>query len=81
MDDRAAALAAEFWPGPLTLILPATARAVAELGPVVHAGSLGVRVPDHPVALAILSATARPIAASSPGKENDNLLLTAAQPL
>lgn len=65
MDDRALALAAEFWPGPLTLVLQATARAVAELGSVVRDGSLGVRVPDHLAALAILMAVGRPVAASS----------------
>ena len=65
MDDRALALAAEFWPGPLTLVLQATARAVAELGPVVRDGTLGVRVPDHLAALAILGAVGRPVAASS----------------
>jgi L-threonylcarbamoyladenylate synthase len=65
MDDRASALAAEFWPGPLTLVLRATARAVAELGSVVRDGTLGVRVPDHLAALAILKAVGRPVAASS----------------
>ena len=56
---------AEFWPGPLTLILPATARAVASLGQVVGEGTLGVRVPDHAVALAILGSVSHPVAASS----------------
>ena len=34
-----------FWPGPLTLVLPA-----------VGGGTVGTRVPDHPVALALLAA-------------------------
>jgi L-threonylcarbamoyladenylate synthase len=47
-------LAARFWPGPLTLVVPRS-PAVPEVlskGP-----SIGVRVPDHEVALGILSAT------------------------
>jgi L-threonylcarbamoyladenylate synthase len=65
VDKRARRLMDEFWPGPLTLVLPATAQAVARLGHVVREGSLGVRVPDHPGALAILRSVSRPVAASS----------------
>lgn len=61
----ARALAEAFWPGPLTLVVP-----VAAQGPVcdlARAGldSVAIRVPDHPVARAILLAAARPIAAPS----------------
>ncbi len=52
IDDRARELMAEFWPGPLTLVLVATERAVAELGQVVRDGTLGVRVPGHPASSA-----------------------------
>jgi L-threonylcarbamoyladenylate synthase len=64
-DARAEALAAAFWPGPLTLVLPRTpASSVSRL---VSAGleTLAVRVPDHPVARALLQACARPVAAPS----------------
>lgn len=56
-------LAARFWPGPLTLILP---RAEA-IPPVVAAGgpTVGVRVPAHPVARALLRAADVPVAAPS----------------
>jgi L-threonylcarbamoyladenylate synthase len=56
-------LAARFWPGPLTLVLP-KARVVPDL---VTAGldTVGVRVPDHPAARALLHATDFPIAAPS----------------
>ena len=49
-------LADAFWPGPLTLILPRTARAAD----VVTGGqdSVGLRVPSHPVAQALLRAFA-----------------------
>ena len=53
----ARALAAAFWPGPLTLILPRAARA----SDAVTGGedTVGVRVPAHPVARALLAAFAR----------------------
>lgn len=58
-------LAEAFWPGPLTLVVPATPGCpVSELA---RAGlpSLAIRVPDHPVAQAVLTAAGRPIAAPS----------------
>ena len=61
--DAARRLAEKFWPGPLTLVLPKT-RAVPEL---VTAGlaTVGVRMPAHPVALALIQAAHVPIAAPS----------------
>jgi L-threonylcarbamoyladenylate synthase len=64
-DARARRLAARFWPGPLTLVLPrAPASPVSRLA---TAGleTLAVRVPAHPVAAALLAAAARPLAAPS----------------
>jgi L-threonylcarbamoyladenylate synthase len=57
VPERALALARAFWPGPLTLILP---KAGHVLG-VVTGGqdSVGLRVPAHPVARALLAAFAR----------------------
>jgi L-threonylcarbamoyladenylate synthase len=65
LDARAEALAAAFWPGPLTLVLPARAGS-----PVVRRATAGlptvaVRVPGHPVALALLEAVLVPVAAPS----------------
>jgi L-threonylcarbamoyladenylate synthase len=59
----ARALAAAFWPGPLTLIVPRSRRALD----VVTGGqaSVGLRVPDHPVALALLRAFGGGLAAPS----------------
>jgi L-threonylcarbamoyladenylate synthase len=56
-------LAARFWPGPLTLVLPRRASVPTE----VTAGldSVAIRQPDHPVALALLDAVDRPLAAPS----------------
>jgi L-threonylcarbamoyladenylate synthase len=58
-------LAAAFWPGPLTLVLPKSAY--AGLSDIVTAGldTVGVRVPGHEVARALIAATGRPLAAPS----------------
>jgi L-threonylcarbamoyladenylate synthase len=54
--ETAQRLAAAFWPGPLTLIVPRCAgRAEAAAG---GAPTIGLRVPGHPVAAALLQATA-----------------------
>jgi L-threonylcarbamoyladenylate synthase len=63
LAGRVAALAEAFWPGPLTLLLP---RA-EEVPDAVTAGRelVGVRVPAHPAAQALLAAVGVPIAAPS----------------
>ncbi|PEZ33580.1 threonylcarbamoyl-AMP synthase [Bacillus thuringiensis] len=56
-------LMAHFWPGPLTIILPRK-EGIAER---VTAGlnTVGVRMPDHPVALALIEEANVPVAAPS----------------
>jgi L-threonylcarbamoyladenylate synthase len=56
---------AAFWPGPLTLVLPR--RPEAGLSDIVTAGlgTVGIRIPDHPLALALLRAAGVPLAAPS----------------
>ena len=63
-DARAEAVAAAFWPGPLTLVLPLRA---AGLSPLVTAdlGSVAIRVPAHPLAQGLLRAFGGPLAAPS----------------
>lgn len=53
----------KFWPGPLTLVL----RASPEVLELVTAGTgkIGIRMPDHPVALALIRAAGTPIVAPS----------------
>jgi L-threonylcarbamoyladenylate synthase len=63
----AEALAAAFWPGPLTLVLAASAGAPAAL---VSEGTIGVRVPAHPIALDLL-ARCGPLAASSANRSGE----------
>lgn len=59
----AQALMKAYWPGPLTLVLPAAGL----LPPEVTAGldTVAVRMPDHPVALALIKAAGLPVAAPS----------------
>ncbi len=63
IDERAAALMERFWPGPLTLVL----RKRPLIPDLVTAGldTVALRVPAHPIALALLRAVGRPIAAPS----------------
>jgi len=58
-------LAAAFWPGPLTLVLPR--RPDSGLSDIVSAGldTVGVRMPAHPLALALIRAAGVPVAAPS----------------
>lgn len=61
-------LAAEFWPGPLSLVVPR--------GPLVPdvvtagAATVALRIPLHPVARALLEATELPVAAPSANRSN-----------
>lgn len=66
LDDRARALAAAFWPGPLTLVVPTRTGpdAVCDLA---RAGldTIALRAPAHPVARAVLAAVDGPLAMPS----------------
>ncbi|BBK40854.1 threonylcarbamoyl-AMP synthase [Allostella vacuolata] len=66
LDARAARIAARFWPGPLTLILSRRAGA-GGVSLLATAGldTVAVRIPAHPVALALLEAFGRPVAGPS----------------
>jgi L-threonylcarbamoyladenylate synthase len=64
-DASARALAQAFWPGPLTLVVPAAESCtVCDLA---RAGldTVGLRIPDHPIAQDVLRRVGRPIAAPS----------------
>jgi len=65
VDARAAAAIARFWPGPLTLVLPRRPDSPVSLLASAGLDSLAVRQPDHPVALALIAAAGRPLAAPS----------------
>jgi L-threonylcarbamoyladenylate synthase len=64
-DADAGRLAEEFWPGPLTLVLPkAEGCPIAELA-TAGLDTVAVRVPQHPAAQNILAAFGKPIVAPS----------------
>ncbi|MBI4227371.1 MAG: threonylcarbamoyl-AMP synthase, partial [Candidatus Omnitrophica bacterium] len=63
----AQALARRFWPGPLTLVLRRRGAA----------GTVGVRVPRHPVAAALLAAARVPVVASSANRSGQPAPTTA----
>ena len=74
--EAAERLAARFWPGPLTLVLPRASFIADEVtagGPTV-----GVRVPNHPVALELLRTFGGGVAAPSANRSNHVSPTTAA---
>ncbi|MAE50906.1 MAG: threonylcarbamoyl-AMP synthase [Micavibrio sp.] len=65
MNEEARKLAHNFWPGPLTMILPR--RAACDLSDLVTAGleTVAIRVPAHKVARQLIKACGLPLAAPS----------------
>ncbi len=63
IDDTAAAMIERWWPGPLTLVLPKRPRVPG----IVTSGleTVGVRMPNHPIALSLITLAGTPIAAPS----------------
>lgn len=61
--EAAERLAAAFWPGPLTMLLPRTA-AIPDICTAGRA-KVGLRLPSHPVARALIAAAGVPVAAPS----------------
>jgi len=70
-------VAQHFWPGPLTMILPKNPALPDILSPL---PTIGVRIPDHPVALALLKSTG-PLAVTSANISGSDNTLTAKQVL
>lgn len=64
-NDDARKLAAAFWPGPLTIVVPRAADCPVSLLASAGLSSIALRVPKHPLALALLRAVGRPIVAPS----------------
>ncbi|HTQ09972.1 MAG TPA: L-threonylcarbamoyladenylate synthase [Fimbriimonadaceae bacterium] len=61
--EAAQTLAGRFWPGPLTLVLPSAGSVAQECTG--SAGTIAIRMPAHPVALALIRTSGRPLAAPS----------------
>ncbi len=68
------AIAEQYWPGALTLVLPASDRVPAAMNPK-EPTTIGVRVPDHAIARAILTRTG-PLATTSANLSGQPPLLT-----
>jgi L-threonylcarbamoyladenylate synthase len=79
--DMARRLAAAFWPGPLTLVLPRRGDCKAALLTGAGLDTLAVRVPAHDVTLALLRAVGRPVAAPSANRSGQVSPTTAAHVL
>lgn len=62
-DPRVISLAIRFWPGPLTVIMPGKSHLPPEV--LAEDGTIGVRIPDHSVALTIASRCGGAIAVTS----------------
>jgi len=56
-------LAEEFWPGPLTIVLPASSRAPSLL--TAGTGKIGIRIPSSPLCLKLIGEFGRPVTATS----------------
>ena len=64
-NDVADKLAARFWPGPLTLVLPRAKDSPIALLATAGLDTVAIRAPAHPMAQALIRAAGRPIAAPS----------------
>lgn len=76
LDERALALAARVWPGPLTVVVRRAPGFDADLGGSDDA-TVAVRVPDHPLALELLRSTG-PLAVTSANVSGEPPATTAA---
>jgi len=70
-DDRARLLAERFWPGPLTLVLPRRPDCRIDLLAGAGLDTVAVRVPAHPLALALLREAAVPVAGPSANRSGE----------
>jgi L-threonylcarbamoyladenylate synthase len=75
LPEKALRLAGTFWPGPLTLVVPRREDLPRILGPT---QTIGVRVPDHPVARELLR-RAGPLAVTSANRSGGEGCVTAEQ--
>lgn len=64
-SNMAQKLAKAFWPGPLTIVVPRAENCPVSLLASAGQSSIAIRVPQHPVALELLRAFAKPVVAPS----------------
>jgi len=70
-------VAKQYWPGALTLVLPASAKVPAVMNPT-DSTTIGIRVPNSEIAIAILSETG-PLATTSANRSGEPPLQTIAE--
>jgi L-threonylcarbamoyladenylate synthase len=63
IPPQARRLALQFWPGPLTMVLPARPEVPAALTN--SEGGVGIRISPHPIAMALTRALGKPLTATS----------------
>lgn len=76
-SPQAMRLAQTFWPGPLTLVVPRQPGLPAILSPL---PTIGVRIPDHPVAIALMQRSG-PLAVTSANRSGQENACSAEQVL
>jgi L-threonylcarbamoyladenylate synthase len=77
-STEALRLAKTFWPGPLTLVVPLAPGATVCAASRAGQQNIALRVPIHPVALAVIVAAGRPLAAPSANRSGRVSPVTAA---
>lgn len=68
-SDLARQLMSQFWPGPLTIVLPAAEWLPEEI--VRDTGGVGVRMPDHPIALELIERSGGALATTSANRSGE----------
>lgn len=76
VDERAREYVRRWWPGPLTLVLPARPVAGPPLTSSSHPRTIAVRIPDHPVALTLLREVGEALATTSANRSGEPPALT-----
>ncbi len=80
-DAAAARLAARFWPGPLTLVVPRAAACPVAALATAGLDTIALRVPKHPLAQSLLAAFGGPVVAPSANRSGHISPTTAAHVL
>ena len=81
VPDIVERLAERFWPGPLSIVLPIATNSGLSKFATAGLDCVGIRVPDHPVALQLLREANVPVAAPSANKSGSPSPTTAAHVL
>lgn len=76
VDPDLPLLLATYWPGPLTVVVPALAGMPAAVAG--HDGTVGLRVPNHPAAIAVIERAGGAIACTSANRSGELPARTAA---